>query len=152
MSVHGVFTQNKAKCDNSIAGSRRNCTRKRQLQLESTQLHSITFHCKTVHCWLVCIHSRAQTIICDGNSQQWWRQSAGTSTFTHHWLISHTSASFLPIVPRRNDNGHCVLSMVLGICEGGWWASTFTWPVYMKPKWEQTSIVCQFAPALVLIN
>lgn len=34
----------------------------------------------------------------------------------------------------------------------GWWASTFTWPLYMKPKWEQTSIVCQFSPALLLIN
>lgn len=35
---------------------------------------------------------------------------------------------------------------------GGVVGSTFTWPLYMKPKWEQTSIVGQFAPALVLIN
>lgn len=135
-----------------ITGSRRKCMRKTQPQLESTQLQAITFHCETVNCWFVRIHSRAQTIICHGNSQQWWRQSAGTSTFTHHWLISRTSLSFLPIVPRRNDNGGCVLSRVLDISEGGSGASTFTWPLYMKPKWEQTSIVCQFAPALVLIN
>lgn len=71
-------------------------------QMERHELdHSwITFHCKAAHCLFVCIHSRVQIVICHGNSQQWQRQSGGTSTFTQHgWYLTPLSQSY-PLSPR----------------------------------------------------
>lgn len=75
----------------------------------------ITFHCKGAHCWSVCIHSRVQTIICHGNSQQWQRRSGGTSTFTQHgWYLTPPSHSY-PLFPRG--------MIMVAVSSLGCWAS-----------------------------
>lgn len=75
----------------------------------------ITFHRKAAHCLFVCIHSRVQIVICHGNSQQWQRQSGGTSTFTQHgWYLTPLSQSY-PLSPRG--------MIMVAVSSLGCWAS-----------------------------